>query len=468
MEEIDVMQLLKMFWRKKIIIILCTIIGLVIGYAYNAFLTTPTYKATATFLLSNSVEAKNSEITTTDVTLNSKIINNYAELIKSDTILDDVISRLNVTVDKGNLKKNISVKVKEDTEVVELSVILPEKEKATVIANKIVEVLGEKVKDFYNMENIRIVDMAKVPTSPNNIKPTKYAIIGAAVGFAFACVVILIFNMFDDTVKLESDVESKTNLKVLATFRKQSNPDTFDWNPKLDYVESFKALRTNLQFSMDINEAQVIAVSSTFPEEGKSWVVKNLAMAFAKADYRVLIVDADLRKGVQHMKFHVEQRPGLSELLRNRRKPQDTVNWSKYVRETRIENIFLIPSGKNTFDSSELLLSNKLKKIINELRKGFDIVIFDSTPSALVADAAVLSRSVDTNIIVTEFEKTKIKDLKAMKRTIENVGGHISGVVINKVNSSKGKSYYYYGNEKSLTVSKRDKHNKNSIRYKAH
>ena len=101
------------------------------------------------------------------------------------------------------------------------------------------------------------------------------------------------------------------------------------------------------------------------------------------------------------------------------------------------------------------MLSNKLSKIIEALKNKFDIIIFDSTPSALVTDAVVLSRLVDTNIIVTEFEKTKIRDLKKLKREIENVGGNISGVVINKVNTGNNKKYYYYyGSEQRLVNSK--------------
>ena len=97
-------------------------------------------------------------------------------------------------------------------------------------------------------------------------------------------------------------------------------------------------------------------------------------------------------------------------------------------------------------------------KIIEELKKGFDIIIFDSTPSALVTDAVVLSRLVDANIIVTEYEKTKYRDLKKMKTSIKNVGGKITGVIINKVNRKEnGKYYYYYGEERGITTSKRKK-----------
>ncbi len=458
MEEFDIKQIMKIFWRHKLIIVLFTVLGIIAGYIYNVYLTTPKYKATATFLLSSSTAGENVNeqvaITQQDITLNSKIINNYTELIKSDVILDEVIKNYQILTGKSDIKKGISVKVKQDTEFAELSVILPNKEETSKLANGIIEVLNDKVKDMYNMENLRIVDAAKVPVSPCNKNPVKFAVMGGAVGFVLSYIIILILHMFDDSIKDESDIEDKVGLQVLSTFTKQSHPESLSWNPKSDYAEGFKVLRTNLQFSKNINDKQTIAVCSIFPGEGKSWVTTNLAMAFAKADYKVLVVDAELRKGVQHNKFHVDQKPGLIDIIKNTSDIENFDSWRKFIKDTVVDNIKIITSGGNILDSSELLLSNKLRKIIDAVKKEFDIIIFDSTPSALVTDAIVLSRVVDTNIIITEYEKTKIRDLKKLKRGIENVGGHISGVVINKVNAGSNKKYYYYGNEQSLVSAK--------------
>ena len=455
MEEIDLKQLLRMFWKKRVLIILCTLLGIIIGYVFNAFFTTPKYKATATFLLSNSENAEDSTITANEVTLNSKIINNYTELAKSDAVLDEVMTRLKMVTSKSELKNSISIKVKKDTEFVELSVTLADKENAATIANEIIKVLEEKVKTIYNMENLRIVDLAKTPVAPSNISPAKYAAIGGAIGLVIAIAITLILQMLDDSIGDVDELESKMNLPVLATFSVQNDPNTLEWNHKSDYVEGFKALRTNLQFSTESKGLHTIAVSSVFASEGKSWVTTNLAIAFAKADYNVLIIDADLRKGVQHQKFNVDQKPGLIQLIKKVENVEEFTDWKKYIKETKFNNIFVLPCGGNVTESSELLLSRKLSKIIRELKKGFDIIIFDSTPSALVTDAVVLSRLVDANVIVTEYEKTKYRDLKKMKSSILNVGGKITGVIINKVDRKESKKYYYYyGEEKNLTVSK--------------
>ena len=455
MEEIDIKQILKVFWRRKILIITLVIICAIAGYIYNAYLTVPKYKATTTFLLSNEVtEEENQEsIKESDLSLNSKVVRSYTELAKSDAVLREVIENLRVNINKNELKNSISIKEKNNTEFVELSVTIANREEAANIANELVNVLIVKVKDLYELENMRIVDFAETPVSPCNINPIKYACIGAGVGFVLSFMIILTMMFFNDSIKDEDDVESKVGLSVLASFRTQKNPESTCWAPKSDHVEGFKALRTNLQFYKGMEGKKTIAVSSLYPGEGKSWVTTNLAIAYAKADYSVVIVDADLRKGVQHTKFRVPNRPGLVQLL----KEQSLDNWYTYVKRTSIDNICIIPSGGNVTESSELLLSNRLSKILNRLKKSFDIIIIDSTPSALVTDAVVLSRLVDTNIIVTEYEKTKIKELKKMKNTINKVGGKIAGVIINKVNSGSDKKYYYYGSENALTKSKHSK-----------
>ena len=453
MEELDLKELLTLIWKKKMLIVIMAITGIIIGMTYNLFFTTPKYKSTTDFLLAQStdnIEGVDS-ITTTDVALNSKLLNNYAELIKSDMILNEVLNRLGITLNMGELQKDISVENKKNTEFIELTVRSTDNQQAALFANKIIEVFNEKIKEIYNMENVHIVDEAKVSNEPYNINPTKYALIGAAIGIVVAMIIIFLQNMLDDSIRNENDIEHQLGIKTLAKFRKQPKNTKLGWNPKYDYVEGVKALRTNLQFVKRDKNIKTIAITSSMPGEGKSWITTNLALAYAKADYKVCIVDADMRKGTQHIKLGIEQTPGLSDLI----KGSDDINnirliFDKYIQPTRIENISLLPCGKNTFDSSELLISNKLNKLVDILKANFDIIIFDSTPGTLVTDATILCRLVETNIIVVEHEKTKMKELKRIKDLIESVGGDLAGVVINKISDGKKKKeYYYYGGNKT-------------------
>ena len=219
-------------------------------------------------------------------------------------------------------------------------------------------------------------------------------------------------------------------------------------DPKSPISEIFRTLRTNIQFMSSSKELKTLVVTSTLPGEGKSWVSANLAIIFAQAGKRVILVDADMRKGRLYHLFNVPPKPGLSNFLSG----MDTNERGKsnildYIRETEIDNLFFIPSGNVPPNPAELLVSERASEMIKQLKKMSDIVIFDGTPSLLVTDAIILSRFVDSTIIVTSCNETKIENLDKVKRGIENVGGKIAGVVLNKVpmTAKKYEDAYYYG-----------------------
>lgn len=231
-------------------------------------------------------------------------------------------------------------------------------------------------------------------------------------------------------------------------------------DPKSPISEVFKTLRTNIQFMSSSKKMKTLLVTSTFPGEGKSWVTSNLAVTFAQAGKRVVLIDADMRKGRQYTIFGVSPRPGLSNLLAEF--DIETGNSDKildYVQETEVENLFVISAGNVPPNPSELLVSQEMSKVLEELRQICDIVIIDGTPCELVTDSVILSRIVDTTIVVTAYKMTKKDALQRVVKNIKNVGGNLAGVVINKVPISAkkyGEKYYYYGNEKGEQHKKRN------------
>lgn len=223
-------------------------------------------------------------------------------------------------------------------------------------------------------------------------------------------------------------------------------------NPKSPEAEMFRNLRTNIQFMNADSDKKVMLVTSTIPGEGKSYVSANLAAAFAQLDKKVLIIDTDMRKGRQYSLFNLQPRPGLSNFLSGV-VDNDFIgekdNIENYIQETEVENLYLISAGSVPPNPSELLVSKKMKNIIELLIKKFDIIIFDAPPCLIVADALILARLVDFNILVTAQNVTKIEDLNKAKTAIENVGGKLAGVVLNKVQvtTKKYESAYYYGDK---------------------
>lgn len=222
MEELDLKELFNIFWSKKVEIILITLILLVVGVIYSFSFVIPKYKASTTLVLAtlNDESSKSSTgtaITQTDLTLNSNLVSTYSELIKSKTVLREVIDNLNIKdIDEEELKKNIKVSSVSDTEIIEISVINKNASYASRIANEIARVFTDKVAEIYNINNVHVVDKAEIEEEPYNINHIKDIIIFAFIGFVLAIAKVLITNMLDNTIKTEQDVEKSTGLLVLA------------------------------------------------------------------------------------------------------------------------------------------------------------------------------------------------------------------------------------------------------------
>lgn len=222
-------------------------------------------------------------------------------------------------------------------------------------------------------------------------------------------------------------------------------------DPKSPISEIFRTLRTNIQFINTNKNTQTLLITSTLPGEGKSWIASNLAVTFAQTGKKVIIVDADMRKGRQYTIFDTPPAPGLSNYLSQvgiSEKTKTTDDITECIRKTAVPNLYLMPAGSIPPNPSELLVSPKMIKVLEKFKQAFDIVIIDGTPCELVTDAVILSRIVDSTMIVTAHKVTKKDALERVIKSIQNVGGNLTGVVVNKMPISGKKyekKYYYYG-----------------------
>lgn len=219
-------------------------------------------------------------------------------------------------------------------------------------------------------------------------------------------------------------------------------------DPRAPISENFRAMRTNLQF-MNSSEGnnQTILITSTSPSEGKSWISANIATTFAQAGKKTCLIDGDMRKGRVYSLFNVSPAPGVSNYLTGVNVDKDAMDISRFLQETELPNLYIIPAGNMPPNPSELLISPKMQKMLNELKEIVDVIIIDGTPCDLVTDATIISRIVDQTIIVCECNKTKMENLNETKKKIENAGGKVTGIVLNKV-PTYNKRYeerYYYG-----------------------
>lgn len=221
MEEIDLKELFEIFWAKKIQILLVVLIFIVMGVVYTMGFTTPKYSSSTTLVLAmsetkESNDTLNNSITTTDVTLNAKLVPTYSELVKSKNVLREVISNLNIDEDENTLKKDVSVTSVKDTEVIKITVSHENALYAAKIANEIAKVFSEKINEIYKINNIYIVDEAEVSEAPSNINHTKDVLIFAFIGLILSLAYTFVLNMLDTSIKTPEEIEKNYDIPVLA------------------------------------------------------------------------------------------------------------------------------------------------------------------------------------------------------------------------------------------------------------
>lgn len=444
MEELELKDFFKYVLSKQIIVLVCVVCALIIGASYTFNIKQPLYKSNTTIVLT-AEKNNNGAITQNELTINKSLVTTYSEIIKSKKILKQVIKNLKLDMSFSELSNMVSVESISNTEIISITVSNKDAELSPKIANEIAKIFIKEIVSLYNIENINVVDEAEESKIPYNMNYVKDVIIYILIGFVIGYSIIIMIFYFDTTIKSTEEIETKLKLPILGSVpspnkkhKINSELVVYD-NSKSIISEGIKTLRTNLQFSSVDKKLKSILVTSSIPGEGKSFTSANLATAFAQNGHKVLLVDCDMRKGRQHYLFNVKNDLGLSNLLIS----DNIENYRQFFKKTKVDNLFLLTMGTIPPNPSELLGSEKNKKIMDLFSKHFDIVIYDSVPVNGLPDSLIMSRLVDKVVIVTELKHTPADLLNNTKKSLEKVNADIAGVVVNKVKSNNKKAYTY-------------------------
>lgn len=219
----------------------------------------------------------------------------------------------------------------------------------------------------------------------------------------------------------------------------------FEDEPRSIDAETYRTLRTNIEYLSIEKEIKSIVVTSACPKEGKSTVLGNLALSFAHDGKKVIIIDCDLRQPSIHAKFNISNLCGVSEVLIGREALNNAIQNYKL-------NVDVLTSGNIPPNPAEMINSTAMSNLLEELKNNYDIVIIDSPPLEVVTDAQILSTKVDGTILVLKAGQTKISSVKEAKSLLNRVGANIMGVVINQVSKNKKKYSNYYGTDKKVII----------------
>ncbi|MDG4664227.1 polysaccharide biosynthesis tyrosine autokinase [Mycobacterium sp. 236(2023)] len=443
--------------RSRWITVCVTVLVAVLGGVVLSLLTTPLYQATTRLFVSTNAGSSLSDAYQGSRFSQERVVS-YAELLMGETLAQNTVDKLGLDMTAAELRENVTASAKPDTVLINVEVLDESPVRARDIANTLSDEFVAMVRELETPENgappdsrVVVEQRASIPRDPVVPETAKNIAIALAFGVALGVGLAVVRDLLDNTVKSREALEEITGTGVVGSIpldkeRRKHPAISFD-NDNSGIAESFRKLRTNLQFVSVDNPPRVIVVTSSMPSEGKSTTSINIALALAEAEHNVVLVDGDMRRPTIHKYLDLVGAVGFSTVL------SSAASLDEALQKTRFPGLTVLTSGTIPPNPSELLGSQSAKHLLSELRSKFDYVIVDSTPLLAVTDAAILAAGGDGVLLVARFGHTKLDQLEHAVGNLESVGAPLLGAVFTLMptrgSSSYSYSYTYYGVDSS-------------------
>ncbi|HCE1007006.1 polysaccharide biosynthesis tyrosine autokinase [Acinetobacter baumannii] len=308
-----------------------------------------------------------------------------------------------------------------------------------------------KIANAGEIGNVRIIDTAVEPVKPVKPKKLIVLILSIFVGGFIGVLIALLRKMMRSGVNDSTQIENELDLPVYATVprspiqetrmsilkKKKSIPILAVKSSDDIAIESLRSIRTAIHFALTSAKNNIIMIAGPSPEVGKSFISTNLATIFAQSNKRVLLIDADMRRGYMHKYFDVDVKPGLSELLSGQ------ADLQKVLHKTQVTNLDVITRGKSPTNPSEMLSSTQFKDLLEKFQTQYDHIIIDTPPVLAVTDGIIISQYTGVNLIVARYAKSHMKELELTVNRFEQAGVKVNGFILNDIQRSSGGGYGY-------------------------
>lgn len=441
------MLLFEKIKQKKINIFIIIIICLFIGVIVSINMSNKEYISTSTLLLIKTENIDNEIKKTGNLELSNTMISTFEEILKSDENISK--TKINEDISNKDFRKKIDLERVSNSDTFQIKVKNEDENLAEKENEKLIEIFNSKIENLYSNVEVYIIDNPHIEKNYININAIPL-IISILIGFIIESLYIMVIIILEQNKKIHFKIEKELNLKKLVEiplklYKKEQNEknELIAYDSEKSLVsKAFKELRSNIQFiNVNNNEKNIILITSSYDFEGKSFVSANIAVSFAEAGKKVILIDADMINGRQNQIFNIPNNLGFSNYLSglNSNGMEIKKLTNKFIQETAIKNLNIITSGTIPPNSTELLSSDRLDQLIKDLSVFYDVVIIDGTSILNSMDSLILARKANSTIIVSDYKKTKIDDLIKSKRDIQNIGGRVIGIVVNKVKTMKSK-----------------------------
>lgn len=390
-EEIYLKDVVKACYKRKIQLIAVLIMFLILGMLYTFYIKKTLYKVETQILID-----------------------------KSDTYIDQVVS--NEELCQGRIK----VEFDKSSKVITATVEMENSEEAFNIINQYIENVQGKLQEIYDLKTFKVIENPEIPSEASNINHKKDIFIALCIGVIIDIIYIMSIFSFSGLTNIY-DIEEKLKIKALGIIDLDNKKRKKDYITKNEKIQKqLKRIKANLVLNKRTN-TKTILVTGTKNGDGVSYIINNLAIQFANSYSKVLIVDANFKNRFMTNVTKTIQNKGLAELLSTNN--VDEVD--ELIHETKNERIFILPTGEINVIEDEFDKEN-ITNVMEKLKLKYDIILIDSENINENIIPMYLSNITDSTIIVATYGKVRQEDLLKTKKEIENVGGKISGIILNK------------------------------------
>ncbi len=475
-ETIDIKDLIRLLLSKIWLILLITFLGGAAAFGISKTMLPLEYSSHITMYVQSYYGVSEGIDGQNNISNSKQLVNTYMEVLKDDAVMNAVGDMLSNQYDDFTLKQNFSylngrinpasirsclaISSVTDTSAVNIKATAKNADVAASICNNLTSVAPEFVQDAVGVGSINTIDKAKVyntPVAPNTMKNT---LLGMIAGFMLTALLIFVIDFFDNTVKDPDYINNRYNKAIIGEIqqfeadkkkkqkknKKNKNEHDIndyvkltDKNVPFSVVESYKSIRTNISFALSTDDKKIFAVSSANPSEGKSTTSANIAIAMAESGKKVLLIDADMRKSMQHKIFGLKNKKGLSTAVSKMNNLEDC------IQKSVVKNLDVMTAGPIPPNPSELLASKNMDEIIEKLNEQYDTIIIDTAPVNIVTDAMELSNKISGIVMVLRYAKTTNDDIDNAIKKMNFAQINVLGFIINGIKIKRSGKYYSKG-----------------------
>ncbi len=391
-EELDLKQIAKCTYQRRKTIIAITAITAILGILYTFIIKKPAYQVTAQILID-----------------------------KADASISQVVTS------KEIIQDNIEASFDKTSKIIKITTEMPDKEQALSTTKQYIEKLESKLEEVYSVKTFQMIETPELPQKASNLNYIKDILIAICVGIVIDGVYIMIILSFRGLTNI-FEIEEYLKIKALGTinFDNRKNKDEYITKNE-NIIYQLKRIQANLMLNKENQKIQTILLTGTRKGDGTTYITNNLAIQFSKLYSKVLVIDADIKNKTLTNTMAQKESEGLTDIISE----NNISNIENLIQETNIENISILPAGKTKI-GEETFLTETISNVIEELKKKYDMILIDSSSINENILPISLTSIAEATVLIAQAGKVRQEDIIKAKTEIENVGGKIAGIVLNK------------------------------------